>query len=299
MSSFIDRNLVPRAPAGAEIPQGARRAILTVLQNGGSSPTTVWQLFLHNETFDRWDEIYDDIAARLGEEASQEFENAMTAFRIRDKHRMWANPGVNYDADPALLALPAPYFLTAVEYALVSLRGGAYGIQVMNEINAALNKVGASYRLDFNGQACWHGDTGVHDQVVRPALDALADPRLAGCASEYHAALNHMRGGTAKDLEDVIEESGKAVESAMKVVLDEHGVTRTGKETAFPLFKMLVDNGICPQEADNAVLGVARIRNNLGGHGTGAQPRVLPDGTPELAVNSAATAIKYLAEQLP
>jgi hypothetical protein len=88
----------------------------------------------------------------------------------------------------------------------------------------------------------------------------LADPRLAGCAPEYHAALNHMRGGTAKDQEVVIDESGKAVESALNVLLGERGVTLTGKETAFPLFKLLVDNGICPQEADNAVLGVARIR---------------------------------------
>ncbi len=85
----------------------------------------------------------------------------------------------------------------------------------------------------------------------------------------------------------------------MKVLLDARGVSRTGKETAFPLFGLLVSHNICPSEADNAVLGAARIRNNLGGHGTGATPRVVPDGVPELAVNAAATAIRYLADLLP
>ncbi len=299
MSSFADRNLVPRAPAGADIPHGARQSILVTLQTHlGISPTMVWETFLHQEAFGTWQEIDNDLRARLGDDTADEFDAAMRAHWERDRHRMAARSGVNYDAEPALMALPAPFFLTAIEHVLTRPHT-IVEPAALTAINNALNKVGASYRFDWRGQADWHGDPGVREAVVQPALAALADPRLTGCASEYHAALNHMRGGTAKDLEDVVEESGKAVESAMKVLLDERGVTRTGKETAFPLFDMLVDNGICPREADNAVLGVARIRNNLGGHGTGAQPRVLPDGIPELAVNTAATAIKYLADQLP
>jgi hypothetical protein len=85
----------------------------------------------------------------------------------------------------------------------------------------------------------------------------------------------------------------------MKVLLDAHKITRTGNETAFPLFELLVTNSVCPREADSAVLGAARVRNNLGAHGTGAHPRVIPPGVPELAVNAAATAIRYLADLLP
>ena len=76
-------------------------------------------------------------------------------------------------------------------------------------------------------------------------------------------------------------------------------MTLEGKETAFPLFELMVTSGICPREADHAVLGAARLRNVQGGHGTGAQPRVVTPGVPELAVHAAATAIRYLAALLP
>jgi hypothetical protein len=265
--------------------------------NLGISPSVIWQRFLHEEAFGTWQEIIDDLRARVGDEAAATFQNTMDS-HWNARRGMPVASGVDYEAEPALMALPAPFFLTAIEYALVS-QHGPVGFRVVEEINSALNKVGASYRFDWSGRADWHGDTGIQNAVVQPALAALADPRLTGCASEYHAALNHMRAGTAKDLEDVIEESGKAVESAIKVALIERGIKLKGNETAFPLFKLVVDNGICPPEAENAVLGVARIRNNLGAHGTGSQPRVLPPGVSELAVNSAAIAIKYLAGLLP
>jgi hypothetical protein len=84
----------------------------------------------------------------------------------------------------------------------------------------------------------------------------------------------------------------------MKVLLDGRGVKRTGRENPFPLFNLLIDNGIVPKEAEFAILGAARVRNNLGGHGAGATPRVLPPGVRELAVNCTATAISYLASLL-
>ena len=181
---------------------------------------------------------------------------------------MSAVSGVNYAAEPALMAIPAPWFLSAAEYAVAL--NSRYGIDpaLVDEINATFQKIGASYRFSYSGQAEWHGDTGVYEHVLTPALDALSDPRLAGCASEFHAALSHLTAGTAKDREDAVEESGKAVESAMKVLLDARSVSRKGNEAAFLLFELLVNNGLCPREADNALLGAARLRNNLGGHGT-------------------------------
>jgi hypothetical protein len=85
----------------------------------------------------------------------------------------------------------------------------------------------------------------------------------------------------------------------MKVLIDERHVSRTGKETARPLFDLLRDNGIVEAEADNAVLGAARIRNQWGGHGAGATPRTPPPGLAALAVHAAATAIAYLSARLP
>jgi hypothetical protein len=297
MSTFTDRNLVPRAPSGAAVPTGARRSIFSWFQGQGISTTIIWETFLREEALGTWQELEEDLRARFGDQEADAFTTAMKAHFRRDGQRIVHSAMVNPLAEPALLALPAPWFLNGVEYALRMIQYDQFG--GVNEINRVFQKVGASYRFDYSGNAEWHGDTGVHEAVIRPALDALGDPRLAGCASEFHPALNHLRGGTAKDREDAVEESGKAVESAMKAVLDARKVKRTGKEAAYALFDRLVDNGVCPREAENAVLGAARIRNNLGAHGTGALPRVIPDGVPELAVNSAATAIRYLADQLP
>jgi hypothetical protein len=295
--SFTDRNLIARAPSGPAIPTGARTSILSWFGAHGFSPTTIWETSLREEAFGAWGEIDDDIRSRFGDEEADVFAAEMTKHWEREKRRMAFAGGVNYDAEAALQAIPAPWFLNAVEYSLKRARYNL--VDGVNEINRVCNKVGASYRFSFTGEAAWHGDAGIHDAVIRPALDALGDTRLAGCASEFNAALAHLRGGTAKDLEDAIEESGKSVESAMKVLLDERGVTRTGKEAAYALFGLLVGGGVCPAEAENAVLGVAKIRNNMGAHGTGASPRVVPSGVPELAVNTAASAIRYLADQLP
>jgi hypothetical protein len=81
----------------------------------------------------------------------------------------------------------------------------------------------------------WQGDESVYAAITKPALAVLGDARLAGARSEYEDALANLRAGSQKDLEDTIEESAKAAESVMKVLIDESDLTRTGKETADPL----------------------------------------------------------------
>ncbi|HJQ52087.1 MAG TPA: hypothetical protein VJ838_16435, partial [Gaiellaceae bacterium] len=232
--SFTDRNLVPRAPAGPAIPTGARTALLSWFAGHGVGATVIWETFLQREAFGSWQEIDEDVRARFGDDEADAFATAMNAHFERERHRMVAAGGVNYDAEPALKALPAPWFVNALEYALAFGGYGGVNFDGVKEINRVFQKVGASYRFGFDGQAQWHGDPGVYEQVLNPALAALADARLAGCASEFHAALRHLTAGTEKDREDAVEESGKAVESAMKVVLDSHSVARQGNETAFP-----------------------------------------------------------------
>ncbi|HZR96734.1 MAG TPA: hypothetical protein VFA56_13640 [Gaiellaceae bacterium] len=156
-----------------------------------------------------------------------------------------------------------------------------------------------SYRFNAEGRAEWHGDQGAYEEIVRPALDSLADTRLAGSRQEFEAALGHLRTGTPKDFEDAIEEAGKAVESAMKAVLDERQVTRTGNETAEPLWNALRDNTLVPPKTKDAILSTSRLRNEYGGHGQGGQVRTIPEEIPALTVRAAAAAIAYLASRLP
>lgn len=154
------------------------------------------------------------------------------------------------------------------------------------------------YRFNDDGRAEWHGDQGARETVVGPALDALADHRLDACRDEFEAALHHLRRGTPKDREDAIEEAAKAVESAMKVVLADRLVARTGTETAEPLRNLLRENGIVPPKTKDAILGASRLRNEYGAHGAGEQARVTPESIESLAVQTAAAAVVYLAARL-
>ena len=289
----------PREPAGPYIPDGVRKALLSWFAQNGVTPTTLWENLIARETYGTWNEMEADIRARFGDEEGDFFGEAMAAHRERERHRMVVPPRhINSDAEPALLAIPAGLFLDVLESG-VSTLGGAMQYSAVNEINRVFTKRGVTYRFGFNGRAEWHGDQGAYEQLLRPALDALVDARLAGCQSEFHAAMEHLRKATPKDYEDAIEEAGKAVESAMKVLLDERGIVRTGKETATPLFEKLRDSGIVEAEADNVVLGAARVRNQWGGHGSGAAPRDPPADLAELSVRAAAVAIVFLSGRLP
>jgi hypothetical protein len=135
--------------------------------------------------------------------------------------------------------------------------------------------------------------------ITEPALQVLADPRLAGAISEYGDALAGLRAGKQKDLEDAIEESAKAVESTMKVLIDQSNLARTGKETADPLIRILIAGNVIPSHADQMLFAAARIRNAAGGHGTGPAPRQTPEDLAVACVAAAGVAITYLGGKLP
>ena len=97
--------------------------------------------------------------------------------------------GANYDAEPALLAIPAPYFLTALEYAVRGRGSPGVSVQALNEINRHFETRGIWFRMTRAGLAEWHGDEAVYKAVVAPALDVLADPRLGAARREFEDAL--------------------------------------------------------------------------------------------------------------
>jgi hypothetical protein len=82
---------------------------------------------------------------------------------------------------------------------------------------------------------------------------ACPRPRAAGC----HELANSKRTRISKTRS---RRPGRQWRRN-KVVLDQHGVSRTGREAATALFELLKQNGIVQAEAENTVLGAARIRN--------------------------------------
>lgn len=172
------------------------------------------------------------------------------------------------------------------------------GEEVRGYIGELFKKRAIPYQYE-DCKLVWAGDRGTHQIVVDPALQALADARLTGARSEFEAALGHLLAGTQKDREDAIDEAAKSVESALKVLVAEKGLTVAANATVRPLFDALKDDGVLPAFTDNLVQAAARIRNNMGGHGAGAQPRQIDLDIATAAVNAAAAALVLLAGRLP
>ena len=265
----------------------------------GLSPTQLWELLGRRQGYGSYDDVVDDLEERFTVEQTQQFREEMARAAEADRRRMVSHPGVNHLAEPALLAVPEALFLDALEIGFEKHGSYAGGLPQAAEINQLFERRGIYFRIDSWGRVEWIGDPGAWETVTAPALAALEDERLGGARDEFEAARIHLRRGSSKDLEDAIEEAGKAVESAMKVLLDSHGIARSGRETATPLFNMLRESSIVEAETDQLILGVARIRNQWGGHGSGAEPRVPPFSLVEFTVQGAAAAIVFLASRLP
>ena len=139
----------------------------------------------------------------------------------------------------------------------------------------------------------WTGDAVVEREALRPALSALADPRLApGPGQEFATARRGLREGTPAALNRSVAEACNAVESALKVLLTEH---RQPIPTGHDLDALL---GACqaaelvPPAAEEILAGPARFANRRGGHD-------LERDEAEAAMAAAAVAISFIAGRLP
>jgi hypothetical protein len=273
------------------------------------------------EGFGSFDDLIAAIGARYGADEANRVTGEMDALALKDvkaleiggrqiKPEYLVKIAKDNLARYALIVSPDAEFLNGIEIALDMVgdsyaeAGTANGSQVRNElgahIDALFSKRSVPYRYDFaTGKIVWEGDSAIHIAVIRPALQVLNDGRLAGARSEFEAAQGHLRVGTQKDLEDAIDEAAKSVESTMKVLVSETNTAPPNTATATPLFNALRDAGQLPAHADHLVLAAARIRNQRGGHGAGAQPRQIEPAEAIATVNAAATAIAFLAARLP
>ena len=311
MTSFSQEHAPPPRPLGSEIPAGVRRAITMCFAEHGVDSQEILLLWFQRSGYGDAVDVGADVRDRWGEDAQvllgRDLEEDSEILRSPDER----NQRAAFTA-AVYRHVPAPFYLTYLEIAIEKYARDraivqAEYVDVIEDSRIApigyLNQLFATrridYRFDESGRAQWHGDEGAYGEIIRPALDVLDDDRLAGCREEFETALGHLRAGTLKDHEDAIEEAGKAVESAMKVLLAEHQLPRSGNETAEPLWNLLRDNSIVPPKTKDAILSTSRLRNEYGGHGQGAEIREIPAGIPALAVRSAAATIAYLAERLP
>jgi hypothetical protein len=311
VASFSQEHAPPPRPLGPEIPAGVRRAITSWFAERGVDSQEIRLLWFQRAGYGSAADVSVDVRDRWGEDAqalmARDLEDDVDILRYPDpRNQLEAVAGAVYRHVPAPLYLDylelaiekyaRDRALVEIEYADIIEDPFVAPVRYLNELFATRR---IEYRFDETGRARWHGDEGAYGEIIRPALDALDDGRLAGPRQEFESAMGHLRAGTPKDLEDAIEEAGKAVESAMKVLLAEREISHSGDETAEPLWNLLREGSVVPPKTKDAVLSTSRLRNEYGGHGQGKEIRDIPAGIPALTVRSAAATITYLAGLLP
>jgi hypothetical protein len=290
--SFTDRHLPPRAPAGPTVPVGVRETLLAWFTNQSINPDRIWAEFLGGRLY-TLKELVEDIADRLGDKEAKAFQDS--TFQL--PHARTGNPLSSSVAEPLLLALPTPFFLDFLEHAVAASR--LQKAAAITEINRCFELRGVWFRFEWTGLAVWHGDPGTYEQVLVPAITALRDARLAAAGQEFGDALAGLRQADRVGDKNAVRDASNAVESTMKALLDNRGITRGGTETAVQLWDALHAGDVVARGTKEQVCGPSQLRNRYGGHGADpANPDAVPTGIPALAVHGAASSISYLASLL-
>jgi len=209
-----------------------------------------------SEGYGSFEDYVDGVREVYGDEEADRVKARMNELATRDATTIGGGSGLDRGYQQrviaenppryALIAGPDAEFLKGIEYALATfgakyfdsggpLAGHEASTQYLAQLDELFAKRGVPYRVQDH-QIVSAGDQEHRDLVVEPALRALADVRLGRARDEFEAALAHLRAGTQKELEDPIEEAGKSVESAMKVLVTDTGTPPPKKATAWPLF---------------------------------------------------------------
>jgi hypothetical protein len=168
------------------------------------------------------------------------------------------------------------------------------------ELNERFRRAGFGYRYE-NGRIFRIDNELTHREIIRPALQLLADPRFEGADEEFRAAHDHYKAGEYKDC---AVDALNALESTMKVICDLKGWSYPQGARSSDFLKVLRREGLFPEFADQSFdqllatlkSGLPTLRNETGGHGQAAAPVNVPEYVASYAFNLAAAKIRFLIE---
>jgi HEPN domain-containing protein len=204
---------------------------------------------------------------------------------------------------PFLLEIPEPDFLTCVEIGDRMATSPNWKIQFRDTVNRVCEGRGIPYRLQeiLSGvRFVWVGDAVVSELALKPVLSALDDPRLAqGPRQEFEAARHELRQGTPGSRKQAVAEACNAVESALKVLLQEHERLLPERQNLDALLKACVESELIATATQELVASPGRFGNRRARHGGGALPHDVTREEAETVVSAAAVAITFIAMRLP
>jgi hypothetical protein len=173
---------------------------------------------------------------------------------------------------------------------------------VISEVNSRFREHGVGFEY-ISGEMLRVDSQMIHSDVVKPALNLLADPRFKGANEEFLKAHEHYRHGRHKEC---LAECLKAFESTMKTICGLKGWTFQQTDTAKTLIDVCITNGLFPSFMQShignlrAILesGVPTVRNKLGGHGQGATLTTVSESTARFTLHCTAANILLFVESI-
>ena len=252
---------------------------------------------ISDEAKDCYQVIHDNLARELG------------LFRLDDNY-FQPEPGIvqfllnTNDIDDAL---------SVIEYSLLIARiahNKIYGYysdvakvtvdDAITELNTRFLEHGIGYQFESNAIVRLDSQF-LHQETVIPALKILMGKHYTGANTEFLKAHEHYRH---QRYAETINECLKALESTLKVICKKRHWSFPETATVNILLRIIFEHELVPSYLQSnfsglrSVLesGVPTIRNREGGHGTGAEPRNIPQHFAAYTLHLTASAIVFLSQ---
>jgi len=168
----------------------------------------------------------------------------------------------------------------------------------IEELNTRFREHGIGYQYEAM-ELIRVDSTIIHSDMIKPALQLLADSQYAGPNAEFLAAHEHYRHGRYKE---TLNDALKSFESTLKTICSKRGWPCEPTDTAKKLLNVIFANDLIPGfmqthfSSLRSLLesGIPTIRNKLSGHGQGAQPQAVPQHVAAFGLHLAASAILFI-----
>jgi len=196
---------------------------------------------------------------------------------------------VDTDFEGFVLSGSPIFLLDAIEIFLKLLPENEM-MECQKELNQIFEVEKLSFRL-INGKFYKIDSEYLQEEVLSKVPELLKEYKFDGPLIEYQSALEKYTSG---DYPGCIVEANNAFESTLKCI--------TGEEkTPGELIKLLGKNGFIPNYFEGFINAMKKIlnfvptiRSNEGGHGSGAEPREVPESLAQFTLHLAATLIVFL-----
>lgn len=324
--------LRPPPTLGHPIDDALRGTILRWFAIHATEPSRIWHTYLSHFGCGELSELVQRLEHRYGSEAADVFRSELDRTiqqipmvpligtsqdaletRLHDLHEDFA------DEVPrcALLALPEPEFLTALENTMNEGRVSAYDVRysaAQSFINSRFQTLGVPYHHgsvpgtydpnEIQYDSDWEPgvvefyritDPQMEEKVIEPALRVLADSRFATAADSYAKGLRRVVAPDGRELNDAVLDFGRAVQNALFALATALG-KRPKAGAAGPLFGLLKNDPLA-EDSEALVLAVSKLGNPV------EHPRGrlidIQHATAEAAMGAASVAITYVASFMP